>query len=305
MTATVNTENPGPASWGDYYELTKPNVVYLMLVTSAVGMFMATPGVVPWEVLLYGNIGIGLCAASGAVINHLVDERIDTIMARTHNRPIAKGRVGKVQAGLFAAVLGVLGLALLIVKINQLTAWLTLFSLIGYAGIYTLWLKRATPQNIVIGGLPGAAPPLLGWTAVTNEVQGHGLLLVLIVFAWTPPHFWALAIHRREDYAKAGIPMLPVTHGVKFTSLHILLYTFVLLAAALLPFATGLSGMLYLVGSTILSLIFLYWSVAIVRGDPKAPMATFKFSLIYLMLIFVLMLVDHYLLPQAALPGVM
>ena len=305
MTATVNAENPGPASVGDYYELTKPNVVYLMLVTSAVGMFMATPGVVPWEVLLYGNVGIGLCAASGAVINHLVDERIDTIMARTHNRPIAKGRVGKVQAGVFAAVLGVLGMALLMVKINQLTAWLTLFSLIGYAGIYTLWLKRATPQNIVIGGLPGAAPPLLGWTAVTNEIQGHGLLLVLIVFAWTPPHFWALAIHRREDYAKAGIPMLPVTHGVKFTSLHILLYTFILLAAALLPFATGLSGMLYLVGATVLSLIFLYWAVAIVRGDPKAPMATFKFSLIYLMLIFVLMLLDHYLLPQPALPGVM
>lgn len=305
MTATVNAENPGPASWGDYYELTKPNVVYLMLVTSAVGMFMATPGVVPWEVLLYGNIGIGLCAASGAVINHLVDERIDTMMARTHNRPIARGRVGKIQAGVFATVLGVLGMALLMVKINQLTAWLTLFSLIGYAGIYTLWLKRATPQNIVIGGLPGAAPPLLGWTAVTNEVQGHGLLLVLIVFAWTPPHFWALAIHRREDYAKAGIPMLPVTHGVKFTSLHILLYTFILWAAALLPFATGLSGMLYLVGATVLSLIFLYWAVAIVRGDPKAPMATFKFSLIYLMLIFVLMLLDHYLLPQAALPGVM
>jgi protoheme IX farnesyltransferase len=305
MTATVNAENPGPASVGDYYELTKPNVVYLMLVTSAVGMFMATPGVVPWEVLLYGNIGIGLCAASGAVINHLVDERIDTIMARTHNRPIAKGRVGKIQAGVFATVLGVLGMALLMVKINQLTAWLTLFSLIGYAGIYTLWLKRATPQNIVIGGLPGAAPPLLGWTAVTNEIQGHGLLLVLIVFAWTPPHFWALAIHRREDYAKAGIPMLPVTHGVKFTSLHILLYTFILLAAALLPFATGLSGMLYLVGATVLSLIFLYWAVAIVRGDPKAPMATFKFSLIYLMLIFVLMLLDHYLLPQAPLPGVM
>lgn len=304
MSESAEMAEPGPASWKDYYEITKPNVVYLMLVTSAVGMFMATPGAVPWEVLLYGNVGIGLCAASGAAINHLVDERIDNIMARTHNRPIATGRVGKIQAGTFAAVLGVLGMAMLFIKINALTAWLTLFSLIGYAGIYTLWLKRATPQNIVIGGLPGAAPPLLGWTAVTNEVQGHGLLLVLIVFAWTPPHFWALAIHRREDYAKAGIPMLPVTHGVKFTSLHILLYTLVLLAAALLPFATGLSGMLYLVGSTILSLIFLYWAIAIVRGDPKAPMATFKFSLIYLMLIFVLMLVDHYLLPQAVISGV-
>jgi protoheme IX farnesyltransferase len=301
MTTTLDSGLPGPASIADYYEMTKPNVVYLMLVTSAVGMFMATPGVVPWEILVYGNIGIGLCAASGAVINHLVDERIDTIMARTHNRPIARGRVGKLQAGLFAAVLGILGMAILILKINQLTAWLTLFSLIGYAGIYTLWLKRATPQNIVIGGLPGAAPPLLGWTAVTDQIQGHGLLLVLIVFAWTPPHFWALAIHRREDYAKAGIPMLPVTHGVRFTSLHILLYTLVLLAAALLPFATGLSGMLYLVGATFLSLIFLYWAIAIFRGDPKAPMATFKFSLIYLMLIFVIMLLDHYLLPQVVL----
>ena len=303
MTATANTVIEAPVSWRDYYELTKPNVVYLMLVTSAVGMFMATSGIVPWQVLVYGNIGIGLCAASGAVVNHLVDERIDSIMARTHNRPIAKGRIGKMQAGVFATVLGTLGMAVLMIKINQLTAWLTLFSLVGYAGIYTLWLKRATPQNIVIGGLPGAAPPLLGWTAVTNEIQGHGLLLVLIVFAWTPPHFWALAIHRREDYAKAGIPMLPVTHGVKFTSLHILLYTLVLMAAALLPFATGLSGMLYLVGSTVLSLIFLYWAIAIVRGDPKAPMATFKFSLIYLMLIFVIMLLDHYLFPHHAISG--
>jgi protoheme IX farnesyltransferase len=305
VTTTANTEIERRANWQDYYELTKPNVVYLMLVTSAVGMFMATTGVVPWEVLVYGNIGIGLCAASGAVVNHLVDERIDTIMARTHNRPIAKGRVGKIQAGIFATVLGLAGMAVLILKINQLTAWLTLFSLIGYAGIYTLWLKRATPQNIVVGGLPGAVPPLLGWTAVTNEIQGHGLLLVLIVFAWTPPHFWALAIHRREDYAKAGIPMLPVTHGVKFTSLHILLYTLVLFAAALLPFATGLSGMLYLAGATVLSLIFLYWSIAIMRGDPKAPMATFKFSLIYLMLIFVIMLLDHYLFPQSAVNGAM
>ncbi len=217
---------PPDASWKDYYELCKPNVVYLMLLTSAIGMFMSTPGSVPWEILVYGNIGIGLCAASGAVINHLVDQRIDIIMARTHNRPVAQGRVGSNQAAIFAVFLGVLGMGLLLLKINQLTAWLTFFSLVGYAGIYTLWLKRATPQNIVVGGLPGAAPPLLlGWTAVTDHVSGHGLLLVLIIFAWTPPHFWALAIHRKDDYAKAGIPMLPVTHGVKYTALHIVLYT--------------------------------------------------------------------------------
>ena len=281
--------------WQDFYELTKPNVVYLMLLTSAVGMFMATPGVVPWDILLFGNLGIGLCSASGAVINHLADQRIDIIMARTHNRPIAQGRVKPVQAGIFAAALGLVGMAALLLMVNQLTAWLTLFSLIGYAGIYTLWLKRATPQNIVVGGLPGAAPPLLGWTAVTNEISGHGLLLVLIVFAWTPPHFWALAIHRKDDYAKAGIPMLPVTHGVKYTSLHILLYTFILLAASLLPFATGLSGVTYLIGATLLGLGFLYWAIAIMRGEPRAPYATFKFSIVYLMALYVLLLLDHYL----------
>ena len=285
------------ARWRDYYELTKPNVVYLMLLTSAIGMFLSVPGIVPLDILILGNLGIGLCSACGAVVNHLVDQRIDTMMARTNKRPVAQGRISQFQAGVFATILGVMGMTILLVAINQLTAWLTLFSLIGYAGIYTLWLKRATPQNIVIGGLPGAAPPLLGWTSVTNEIQGHALLLVLIIFAWTPPHFWALAINRREDYARAAIPMLPVTHGVEYTSLHIVLYTFILIAASLLPFATGMSGLLYLAGAVTLGAIHLYLSIKIMRGNPDAPMQTFKFSIIYLMLIYMIMLIDHYVSP--------
>ena len=284
-------------SWRDYKELTKPNVVLLMILTSVIGMFMAVPGMVPLDVLVLGNLGIALCAGAAAAVNHLVDQRIDALMARTNKRPVAQGRISQIQAGIFAAVLGVTGMAILLIAINQLTAWLTLFSLIGYAVIYTLWLKRATPQNIVIGGLPGAAPPLLGWTSVTNEIHGHALLLVLIIFAWTPPHFWALAINRREDYARAAIPMLPVTHGVEYTSLHIVLYTFILIAASLLPFATGMSGLLYLVGAVVLGSIHLYWSVQIMRGNPTAPMATFKFSIIYLMAIYMIMLIDHYVSP--------
>lgn len=292
-----NSEQKEKASWKDFYELTKPNVVYLMLLTSLVGMFMAVPGAVPWDIVIFGNLGIGLCAACGAVLNHLADQRIDLIMARTHNRPIAQGRVKPNDAGLFALILGVMGLGILLLAVNQLTAWLTLFSMIGYAGIYTLWLKRATPQNIVIGGLPGAAPPLLGWTAVSNEIHGHALLLVLIVFAWTPPHFWALAIHRKDDYARAGIPMLPVTHGVKYTALHIMLYTLILFAATLLPFATGLSGPLYLFSAVILGVVFLYWAIAIMRGLPHAPYSTFKYSIVYLMALYILMLLDHYIFP--------
>ncbi|MCR8923841.1 heme o synthase [Dasania sp. GY-MA-18] len=303
MSNTLQQSVTQRAHWRDYYELTKPNVVYLMLLTSVIGMFMATPGSVPWQILLYGNIGIGLCAAAGAVINHLVDQRIDIIMARTHNRPVAQGRVSRSGAAIFATVLAITGMGILLTQINQLTAWLTFFSLVGYAGVYTLWLKRATPQNIVIGGLPGAAPPLLGWVAVTNSVDGHGLLLMLIVFAWTPPHFWALAIHRRDDYAKAGIPMLPVTHGIKYTAYHIMLYTLVLIAATLLPFATGMCGPLYLIGATVLGLIFLYWAIQIMREKPKAPMATFKFSILYLMMLYMIMLADHYLFPVVRRAG--
>jgi protoheme IX farnesyltransferase len=285
-------------SWRDYYELCKPNVVFLMLLTSIIGMFMAVPGMVPWRVLVFGNLGIGLCAAAAAAVNHLVDRRIDLIMARTHNRPIAQGRLKTVNAAIFAAVLGIAGMAILLIEINALTAWLTLASLLGYAVVYTLYLKRATPQNIVIGGIAGAAPPLLGWTAVTGEIHGHALLLVLIIFVWTPPHFWALAIHRRDDYAKVDIPMLPVTHGIGYTKLHTLLYTLLLFVVTLLPFATGMSGMLYLLGAICLGAGFIYWAIVLLRGnDPKAPMATFKYSIIYLMALFIVMLLDHYMLP--------
>ena len=293
---------PPAVSWRDYYELCKPNVVLLMLLTSIIGMFMSVPGAVPWQPLIIGNIGIGLCAAAAAAVNHLVDQRIDLQMARTHNRPIAQGRLSTRQATVFAAVLCVAGMAMLLIWINALTAWLTLASLLGYAVVYTLFLKRATPQNIVIGGIAGAAPPLLGWTAVTGEIHPHALLLVLIIFIWTPPHFWALAIHRRDDYAKVDIPMLPVTHGVSYTRLHTLLYTILLFVVTLLPFATGMSGSLYLLGSVCLGAGFIYWAIVLMRGrDPKAPMATFKYSIIYLMALFMVMLLDHYLLPAAAI----
>ena len=295
-------ESTETASWRDYKELTKPNVVLLMILTSAIGMFMAVPGMVPLDVLIVGNLGIALCAGAAAAVNHLVDQRIDLEMARTNNRPVARGRVSNIQAAVFAAVIGGLGMAMLYIFINPLTAWLTLASLVGYAFVYTMFLKRATPQNIVIGGLAGAAPPLLGWTAVTGEIHGHALLLVLIIFAWTPPHFWALAIHRREEYAKVEIPMLPVTHGVAFTKLHILLYTIIMFLITLLPYATRMSGPLYLLGAVVLGLGFLYWAVELMRDkNPKAPMETFKYSIIYLMALFVVMLVDHYLFPVSTL----
>jgi protoheme IX farnesyltransferase len=287
------------ASWRDYKELTKPNVVALMILTSVIGMFMAVPGMVPLDVLVLGNLGIALVAGAAAAVNHLVDQRVDQHMARTRNRPIAQGRIGTAQAALFATALGGLGMAILLIWINALTAWLTLASLVGYAFIYTMFLKRATPQNIVIGGLAGAAPPLLGWTAVTGQVDGHALLLALIIFAWTPPHFWALAIHRKEEYAAVDIPMLPVTHGEAFTKLHIMLYTLIMFLVTLLPFATRLSGPLYLLGAVVLGSGFLYWAVELLRNkNPNAPIETFRYSIVYLMALFVVMLVDHYLFPQ-------
>ena len=289
------------ARWPDFLELTKPRVVALMLITALIGMCMAVPGFVPWEPLLLGNIGIGLCAGAAAAINHVVDERIDQKMSRTTNRPVATVRVSQTEALVFAALLAFLGAALLAWTINVLTAILTVASLVGYAFIYTMFLKRSTPQNIVIGGLAGAAPPLLGWTAVTGEIHAHGLLLVLIIFAWTPPHFWALAIHRKEEYAAVGIPMLPVTHGNRFTALHILLYTILMFLITLLPFATLLSGWIYLVSAVILGVIFLYWSIEILREkNPKAPMETFKYSINYLLLLFVAMLADHWILGAPA-----
>ena len=283
------------AGWRDYLELTKPKVVALMIITAAIGMLLSTPGAVPWSVLLLGNLGIALCAGSAAAINHVVDRRIDLHMARTQRRPLAQGRVSPVHALLFALVLGVAGMAVLLLWINPLTAWLTLGSLLGYAVIYTSYLKRATPQNIVIGGLAGAAPPLLGWTAVTGQVNAEALLLVLIIFAWTPPHFWALAIHRKAEYAKVDIPMLPVTHGEQYTKLHILLYTFILLAVSLLPYVIHMSGPLYLVVALGLGLRFIDWAWALYRDSRKhAAIKTFKFSLWYLLWLFVALLVDHY-----------
>ncbi|MBP6723441.1 MAG: heme o synthase [Halioglobus sp.] len=298
----TTSAHPSPVTWRDYKELTKPNVVLLMILTAAIGMFMAVPGMVPLDILVFGNLGIALCAGSAATINHLVDRRIDRQMARTSMRPVAQGRVGTSQAAVFAAVMGGLGMAILFFQVNALTAWLTVASLLGYAVVYTMFLKRATPQNIVIGGLAGAAPPLLGWTAVTGQIGGHGLLLALIIFAWTPPHFWALAIHRREEYAAVNIPMLPVTHGVAFTKLHILLYTVIMCLITLLPFATRLSGPLYLLGAVVLGAGFLYWAVELIRDrNPNAPMETFRYSIIYLMALFIIMLVDHYLFPVSSL----
>ncbi|GLO49233.1 protoheme IX farnesyltransferase 1 [Pseudomonas putida] len=285
------------ASWRDYLELTKPKVVVLMLITSLAGMFLATRAGVSWSVLLFGNLGIGFCAGGAAVVNHVVDRRIDALMARTHKRPLAQGRVEPLPALLFALALALLGMALLLVFTNALTAWLTLASLLGYAVLYTGFLKRATPQNIVIGGLAGAAPPLLGWVAVSGDVSAEPLLLVLIIFAWTPPHFWALAIHRKEEYAKADIPMLPVTHGERYTKLHILLYTLVLLAVSLLPYAIHMSGPLYLACALVLGLRFLQWAWVLYRGSrPHAAIGTFKYSIGYLFALFIALLLDHYLL---------
>ncbi len=295
MSNTDTTEER--AVWLDYYELCKPNVVALMLVTSLIGMLLSVPGMVPIDVLIIGNLGIALCAGSAAAVNHIADRHIDIKMARTHNRPLAKGRVNPVGAVIFAIVLGLSGLGMLLIWINALTAWLTLASLVGYAMVYTLYLKRATPQNIVIGGLAGAAPPLLGWTAVTGEIHGHALLLVLIIFVWTPPHFWALAVHRKEEYANAKIPMLPVTHGEKYTKIQIVLYTLMLLAVSFLPFATGMLNLFYLVGAAVLGLGFLYYSVAMFGQSKDSGMDAFRYSIIYLMALFGIMLIDHYAFP--------
>ena len=287
------------ATWRDYYELCKPNVVWLMVVTAIVGMCMATPGVVPIDIVIFASVGIALCAGSAAAINHLADQHIDGIMARTSGRPLVKGKIDSQGAAIFAFVLGSLGMFILLTRVNALTAWLTLASLVGYAFVYTFYLKRATSQNIVIGGLAGAMPPLLGWTAVTNEVTGHGLLLVLIIFVWTPPHFWALAFARKEEYAKVDIPMLPVTHGRRYTAVQSLLYTLALFVVALLPVATGLSSWIYLVGALVLGGLFIRHALTVLRTmDNKDAMKMFWFSIVYLLLIFPLMLIDHYILPN-------
>lgn len=286
------------ATWRDYYELCKPNVVWLMVVCAIVGMCMATPGVVSIDTVIFASLGIALCAASAAAINHLADQHIDALMARTSGRPLVKGKVDSQGAAIFAFVLGSLGMSILLTRVNALTAWLTLASLIGYAFVYTFYLKRATSQNIVIGGLAGAMPPLLGWTAVTNEVTGHGLLLVLIIFVWTPPHFWALAIARKEEYAKVDIPMLPVTHGSRYTAVQSLLYTLALFVVALLPVATGLSSWIYMIGALVLGGLFIRHALTLLRTmENKDAMQMFWFSIVYLLVLFPLMLVDHYILP--------
>lgn len=282
-------------SWRDYLELCKPNVVALMLLTSLIGMLLATDQTVPITVLIFGNLGIALCAGSAAAVNHIVDRHVDDKMARTLNRPLAQGRLKTENAVIFALITGMLGMAVLLVFTNVLTAWLTLASLVGYAFVYTMFLKRATPQNIVIGGLAGAAPPLLGWTAVTGEVHHNALLLVLIIFAWTPPHFWALAVHRKDEYAKAKIPMLPVTHGEYYTKINILLYTLLLIVVTTMPYLTGMFGWLYLVSSLLLGLGFLYWAIVMLRSKGgNSGMKTFQYSIVYLMVLFAVMLVDHY-----------
>jgi protoheme IX farnesyltransferase len=276
--------------------LCKLKVVALIVFTSMVGMFLATspPGLVPWDVLLWGNIGIGMAAAAAAAINHVLDAREDAKMARTHRRPLPQGQVTGTQALLFAGVLGTLSMIILVEFINPLTALLTFVSLVGYAVVYTMYLKRATPQNIVIGGAAGAAPPILGWAALTGSIHPHALLLFLIVFVWTPPHFWALAIHRRDEYARVDIPMLPVTHGIPFTRLQILLYTILLLVVSVLPYATHMSGPFYLIGALLLGAGFLRYAIQLMQGRDVA-MKTFGYSIWYLMAIFAILLVDHYL----------
>jgi protoheme IX farnesyltransferase len=291
------------ASWRDYYELCKPRVVFLIVFTAIVGMFLATPGMVPLHPLIFGTLGIGLAAASAAAINQLVDQQVDSVMGRTSKRPLPTGHLSKNQALTFAIIIGIIAMLILIFWVNVITAVLTFFSLIGYAVIYTMFLKRATPQNIVIGGAAGAAPPVLGWSAVTGTIDPNSLLLFLIIFAWTPPHFWALAIHKRDEYAKVDIPMLPVTHGVEFTRLHVLLYTIILCAVTLLPYVVGMSGLIYLVSTLVLDGIFMYYAIRLMSGKhPSIAMKTFGYSILYLMLLFAALLIDHYLLILPPLP---
>ncbi len=285
------------AQWRDYYELMKPRVVTLIVFTAVVGMFLATPGWPGAAALIFGTLGIGLAASSAAVVNHVLDARIDEKMVRTRARPLPQGKMSERQAFLFAGLLCVVSMTMLYLLVNPLTALLTFGSLIGYAVVYTAYLKRATPQNIVIGGAAGAAPPVLGWTAVTGEIHSDALLLFLIIFIWTPPHFWALAIARKDDYQKAGIPMLPVTHGDRFTRQYILLYTILLVLITILPYLSGMSGLIYLVTAMGLGAVFLYYALRLRLDDSlELPMQVFRFSINYLMLLFAALLLDHYFL---------
>lgn len=291
----TTSEQQQHATWRDFYELGKPRVVVLIIFTAIVGMLLATPGLPPLDALVFGTVGIALAASSAAAINHVLDRRLDEQMARTRNRPLPTGHLTERQALAYAAFLGTLSMFLLVGWVNVLTAVLTFCSLIGYAVIYTVWLKHATPQNIVIGGAAGAAPPVLGWTAVTGSVDPYALLLFLIIFTWTPPHFWALAIARRDEYAKAGIPMLPVAYSTDFTRLHILLYTILLVIVTLLPYLTGMSGLIYLAFAVVLGAVFLQRALQLkMRSDARLPMRTFAFSIKYLAYLFAGLLIDHY-----------
>ncbi len=299
MSANVETLT----DWRDFYELTKPRVVMLIVFTAIVGMFLAVPGWPGTTALFFGTIGIGLAASGAAVFNHILDARIDIHMLRTRNRPLPQGRVSERAALRFATMLCVISMIMLWFVVNPLTAILTSFSLVGYAVIYTVYLKRATPQNIVIGGAAGAAPPILGWTAVTNEIHAGALLLFLIVFVWTPPHFWALAIARKKEYAKVDIPMLPVTHGEAYTRLNILLYTILLVLVTVIPYLIGMSGMIYLLAALLLGGSFLYHAIQMIRypDELNRAMRTFRFSINYLGLLFSALLLDHYFLFQLSL----
>lgn len=299
----VNTKVETYTDWRDYYELTKPRVVMLIVFTAVVGMFLSVPGWPDPLALLFGTLGIGLAASSAAVFNHVLDHRTDILMMRTMGRPLPQGKLTERSALTFASVLCVISMIILWFLVNPLTAVLTFLSLIGYAVVYTVFLKRATPQNIVIGGAAGAAPPVLGWTAMTNEATSSALLLFLIIFVWTPPHFWALAIARKDDYEKVGIPMLPVTHGEEYTRLNILLYTILLVVITIIPYLIGMSGLIYLTTALVLGAIFLHHAIRmrLVPGDLELPMRTFKYSITYLGILFAALLVDHYFLIQLSL----
>jgi protoheme IX farnesyltransferase len=299
----VNTNVETYTDWRDYYELTKPRVVMLIVFTAIVGMFLSVPGWPPVTEFVFGTLGIGLASSSAAVFNHVLDARTDILMMRTRGRPLPQGKLTEKAALRFASVLCVIAMIILWFLVNPLTAVLTFSSLIGYAVIYTVFLKRATPQNIVIGGAAGAAPPVLGWTAITGEIHSSALLLFLIIFVWTPPHFWALAIARKEEYEKVGIPMLPVTHGEEYTRLNILLYSILLVLITIIPYLTGMSGLIYLVAAIALDVVFLYFAIQMRRtpGSLELPMRMFKYSITYLGILFAALLVDHYFLFQLSI----
>ena len=299
----MNTRAETRTEWRDYYELTKPRVVMLIVFTAVVGMFLAVPGWPGVMPVVFGTLGIAMASSSAAVFNHVLDHRTDILMMRTRGRPLPQGKLTEKSALTFASSLCVMSMIILWFLVNPLTAILTFISLIGYAVVYTVWLKRATPQNIVIGGAAGAAPPILGWTAVTNEVTSGALLLFLIVFVWTPPHFWALAIARLEEYRKVEIPMLPVTHGVPYTRLNILLYSILLLLVTIMPYLIGMSGLIYLLVALGLGVYFLYYAIRMYRDhdDEELPMQMFRYSISYLGYLFLALLIDHYFIIQLSL----